>query len=162
MPIYIFIYHIITWISNFDRILVLNMNQKLSHFGELNSCLGDLRIWLVPEIADTPCPSIKMTVVHFRRHIGSQIGQIWLYQISQKLFFEIFSVILWETTLSLALQYWVCDVKKRLRQQNRDFTHSLTPRSAPLGRPWKKIWKFKKALFQQKRSNILGSKTPKH
>ena len=48
-----------------------------------------------------------------------------------------------------------------MKQENRDFTTSVTPRLAPLGRTGKNLKKFEKSTFQLKRSNILGSKTPK-
>ena len=82
-----------SWVTKFDRNLALHIHQKLTHFGMLSSFLGDFMVWLVARAPDTYFYFIKTTVLHFRWHIGSKIGQIWLHQISPKFVFEIFSGI---------------------------------------------------------------------
>ena len=120
-----------SWITKFDRNLALHIHQKLTHFGMLSSLLGDFMVWLVARAADTYFHYIKTTVLHFRWHIRSKIGQIWLHQISPKFVFEIFSGILLQTEKNLALQYLLFEVKKWMKQRNGHFTHSMPPRLAP-------------------------------
>ena len=67
------------WVTKFDRNLALHIHQKLTHFSMLSSFLGDFMVWLVARAPDTYLFYIKTIVFHFRWHIGSKIGQIWLF-----------------------------------------------------------------------------------
>ena len=78
--------------ANFGRILVMKMHQKLSHFGQLNDCFSIPEVWLRPDTVATTWHIIKTTVVDFKSHIKSLIGQIWLTEISWNRYFEVFSV----------------------------------------------------------------------
>ena len=132
------------------------MHQKLSHFGQLNDCFSIPEVWLRPDTVATPWHIIKPTVVDFKSHIKSLIGQIWLTEISWNRYFEVFSV-----PYCIPVGFWALNTNFQMwkRPWNREiaFSRSLGHLDGSLKIALPRTEDFPKKWFLNKNDPMFGA-----